>query len=800
MKNNRLSPKTRDTIWEALLDSLSCWLISMGVILAFDQLFRFHSTPLAIALHPLLIVAILLIFYRRIWLLPLLAAVGLMLTAAVLSASGMLGDTLAFIRDLAVWWSTLFPSRSPLNTAENIQLVQWLIHIAITLVVYTLLRLTHSAALLGSAAGLLILIIVVNGFRDNILAMTLMAAGLLPLAARSFYPRIGARKKAVPLTSRHGMQAAGALICAVLSFAVFLLLPLDTSLWKWKPAANVAADIQSWLDIAREAGDFRPITLRSVGLQPRADRLGGDIALDDYSLVLRVRTDTPTLMKGRVYDVYTGSGWETAEEPSYRFGANSFYDEYAQAFGIGKPDTESGRAAWDALATTAEAEVTLVPRSSTLYGFGKPLSLSMLTSENEPPLFNSRSELFVNVRLPASTRYSFTSEWLDRRQAGVEELLLDALASQDPDYGAILQQYTQIPADLPASIGELAHQVTDGLDSDYAMVEALERYLQNNFTYTLTPGDVPRGRDFVDYFLETREGYCVYFASAMTMMARSLNIPARFVVGYGFEGQESGSWIALAKNAHAWVECYFYGVGWLTFDPTAGSGYSDARPHGWDTPGGDPTLDPPEDPVETPGAEEPAGTAGQGDATTNGRTTTTTTLSTSTTTTVTPDSSATAPPDIPDSDTGFPPWWIWILAAALALLLILLWLLWRVQTFRDAFRFDKVCARLKTPEEQAAYYYRGILRQLRLLGHPLETGETPTQFADRLKTLDTSDEPDLTPVFARIVAWRYAEEPLTPDQVAELAQAHTDLEQAIRRRMNGWTYFFKRVIGPGRDL
>ena len=68
------------------------------------------------------------------------------------------------------------------------------------------------------------------------------------------------------------------------------------------------------------------------------------------------------------------------------------------------------------------------------------------------------------------------------------------------------------------------------------------------------------------------------------------------------------------------------------------------------------------------------------------------------------------------------------------------------------------------------------------------------------KTLDTSDEPDLTPVFARIVAWRYAEEPLTPDQVAELAQAHTDLEQAIRRRMNGWTYFFKRVIGPGRDL
>ena len=111
-----------------------------------------------------------------------------------------------------------------------------------------------------------------------------------------------------------------------------------------------------------------------------------------------------------------------------------------------------------------------------------------------------------------------------------------------------------------------------------------------------------------------------------------------------------------------------------------------------------------------------------------------------------------------------------------------------------------MCARLKTPEEQAAYYYRGILRQLRLLDHPPQAGETPTQFAERLKTLDTSGEPDLTPVFARIVAWRYAEEPLTPDQVAELAQAHTELEQAIRRRMNGWSYFFKRMIGPGRDV
>ena len=63
------------------------------------------------------------------------------------------------------------------------------------------------------------------------------------------------------------------------------------------------------------------------------------------------------------------------------------------------------------------------------------------------------------------------------------------------------------------------------------MAEALETYLSSNFRYTLTPSNVPSGRDFVEYFLETGEGYCVYFASAMAVMARSLGIPSRMVCG-----------------------------------------------------------------------------------------------------------------------------------------------------------------------------------------------------------------------------------------------------------------------------
>lgn len=70
----------------------------------------------------------------------------------------------------------------------------------------------------------------------------------------------------------------------------------------------------------------------------------------------------------------------------------------------------------------------------------------------------------------------------------------------------------------------------------------------------------------------------MYFASAMAVMARTQGIPARFVVGYGLESNGNGTWIALQKNAHAWVECYFYGIGWVAFDPTASSGYNQPRP------------------------------------------------------------------------------------------------------------------------------------------------------------------------------------------------------------------------------
>ena len=127
----------------------------------------------------------------------------------------------------------------------------------------------------------------------------------------------------------------------------------------------------------------------------------------------------------------------------------------------------------------------------------------------------------------------------------------------------------------------------------YEKVAAIETYLKNNYAYTNTP-DETRGtsEDFVDRFLfEILEGYCDYFSTAMAVMVRTLDIPARWVKGYtsGAMDDESALWYEQQylsggrgmpeieatytvrnANAHSWVEVYFEGYGWVMFEPTAG--------------------------------------------------------------------------------------------------------------------------------------------------------------------------------------------------------------------------------------
>ena len=131
-------------------------------------------------------------------------------------------------------------------------------------------------------------------------------------------------------------------------------------------------------------------------------------------------------------------------------------------------------------------------------------------------------------------------------------------------------------AEIPAGIGELADQVTQGLESEYEMAQAIKAEIERRCKYNLSAESAPRGRDPVRNFLfgKEKEGYCDLFASAMVLMARWKNIPARYARGYyPLNGDDNrDGWMDVTQNcAHAWAELYFEGFGWVVFDPTEGA-------------------------------------------------------------------------------------------------------------------------------------------------------------------------------------------------------------------------------------
>ncbi len=115
----------------------------------------------------------------------------------------------------------------------------------------------------------------------------------------------------------------------------------------------------------------------------------------------------------------------------------------------------------------------------------------------------------------------------------------------------------------------VAQKVTAGATTPYEQAVALQNYFRDsrNFTYDTTVAPVVSD-DAVWDFLQGKRGYCVHFATAMTVMARMLGIPARIAVGF-LPGQANGTtYTVTGRQTHAWPELYFAGAGWVRFEPT----------------------------------------------------------------------------------------------------------------------------------------------------------------------------------------------------------------------------------------
>ncbi|MEU8518579.1 DUF3488 and transglutaminase-like domain-containing protein [Streptomyces sp. NBC_01216] len=150
----------------------------------------------------------------------------------------------------------------------------------------------------------------------------------------------------------------------------------------------------------------------------------------------------------------------------------------------------------------------------------------------------------------------------------------EQLAAASPPSVDLREEYTRVPDSLPADVRTTAAAVTEGARNDYERAVKLQDWfaVDGGFRYDVEV-ESGTGVQAISRFLRQKEGFCVHFSFSMAAMARSLGIPARVAVGF-MPGttQSDGTMSVGIRDAHAWPELYFEGVGWTRFEPTPSRG------------------------------------------------------------------------------------------------------------------------------------------------------------------------------------------------------------------------------------
>ena len=167
----------------------------------------------------------------------------------------------------------------------------------------------------------------------------------------------------------------------------------------------------------------------------------------------------------------------------------------------------------------------------------------------------------------AGLSYQMTSVEYDFRS---EDLRTTPLAGDE-----VSPEVTALPERTPSIVGQLARGVTSAQRTDYGKAVALQQWFREDggFTYSLQDAPTAKvGTDELEAFLREdtgRVGYCEQFATAMAVMARTLDIPSRVAVGFLTPDRTApDTYVYSAHDLHAWPELYFPGAGWVLFDPT----------------------------------------------------------------------------------------------------------------------------------------------------------------------------------------------------------------------------------------
>lgn len=516
---------------------------------------------------------LIVLFTRKWWILPSFLGAAALLTVAVSSLLGANEDVLSYIAGFFRWCAASYPDTVPYSHNGSMIIVRLVYVLPVAGLAFIYFRKLFFFPLLPPVAFVILLWNVLNKSDALWPALIMLLFVVFVALAKMRGNKISRDDSHI---SSAMLSVSAIILMPVLLLLAFAFAPEKDGDWLCKPLVNAVQDFGDCLGNGQgQSPTDGSFNMGLTGFSPLESRLGGDVMVDNET-VLKVSTETPVRLTGVVYDTYDGARWyDSFSRQRLRFTGFLWQNKRYEVFDLNKPNGDSRiKELYESMIKPVALSITGSLQGRTIFAAGHVQSIKSEKPDTSDIYFNNQSELFTLKPL-RSFQYTLNTAVFDRDADGFDENMLEleklTAQSPDPSWDGIKAEYLQLPESLPESVSEAAQQITDGCETPYEKVLAIENWLSDNCVYTLTPGDPPQGEDFVAAFLQKKEGYCVYFASAMTVLSRCADLPARYVVGFGLKKNPltnaSDSYLATNATAHAWTEVYFQGIGWVTFDP-----------------------------------------------------------------------------------------------------------------------------------------------------------------------------------------------------------------------------------------
>ncbi len=593
----------------------------------------------------------------------------------------------------------------------------------------------------------------------------LYALGSILMWGSSYHESLSKKFRMPP---RGYWQACTLLLAAAIVITSGFLIPSQKSKnLKWK---YLVEQVDRFEERVNDAFGFneprQPFRLSQTGFPSSSSQLGGPV-MQNTDLALLVDAPFPLYLRGSILNEYTGSAWlDTVEDLRYKYRDNAWKQARSLAYDLDEPIwREVDEKLLNVLYyRTAKAVIIHAGiKISTIFHPMHPTGLETVKGASTP-YYNTRGEMFTTRDISPDEPYTITamipntgisSEFTAYIRESSPTLDWSRPVNSyynNPAYAEklkyIRENYTRVPESVTERTKQLVELITEGKDTAYDKIVAIQEYLKANYDYTLAPQATPSGKDFVDYFLfDLQRGYCTYFASALAVMGRVAGVPTRYIEGYLMPSKQNkdGLYEVRNTNGHAWVEVYFPEIGWLTFDPTpSGSSGDPSSPSG-----GDPYYDryweeywrhyyEQKHREETNKPPQPA-----------------------------------KPPQV-----NRPLSWYDIgLAASLALSGIVAVML--LILIISSLRHRRI---LRMPlNKQLHYYYREILWLLKLYEKPIKTGETPYRYAERVDTWLVNPEGTMTDISKLLVESEFGHRQLQMDDIEHMKAFYSHLLHSVRK-------------------